>query len=238
MSSLYPVIILAGGLATRLHPMTETIPKSLVLVNGEPFIHHQLRLLQRQGIQRVVLCVGHLGEMIEQAIGNGHSFGLQVDYSFDGPMLLGTGGAIKKALPLVGDNFFVLYGDSYLTCDYVAIQSRFILSKKLGLMTVLHNNNQWDTSNVEYQQGTILDYSKRNKTSRMHHIDYGLGIFNVRAFDGSKEGAVFDLSTVHTGLLKSNQLSGIELFERFYEIGSFKGIKELEAHVDQQNNLE
>lgn len=231
-----PVIILAGGLATRLRPMTETIPKSLVLVNGEPFIHHQLRLLQNQGIREVVLCLGYLGEMVEDLIGDGHQWGLNVQYSFDGPILLGTAGAIKKALPLAGDIFFVLYGDSYLTCNYAAIQATFIASKKQGLMTVFHNKNQWDTSNVEYREGCILDYNKRQRTDRMHHIDYGLGLFNRNAFDEIEAKQTADLSVVQAQLLNKKQLAGVEVKERFYEVGSFTGINELEHYLRQTRN--
>ena len=153
LNPLQTVAILAGGLATRLRPMTETVPKSLLEVNGEPFAVHQLRLLQSKGIRRVVFCVGHLGEMIEQTIGNGSTLGLQVDYSFDGPALLGTAGAVRKALPKLGDSFFVMYGDSYLPCDYAAIARQFQTAGVLGMMTVFRNEGKWDTSNVEFEAG-------------------------------------------------------------------------------------
>ena len=153
LNPLQTVAILAGGLATRLRPMTETVPKSLLEVNGEPFAVHQLRLLQSKGIRRVVFCVGHLGEMIEQTIGNGSTLGLQVDYSFDGPALLGTAGAVRKALPRLGDSFFVMYGDSYLPCDYAAIARQFQTAGVLGMMTVFRNEGKWDTSNVEFEAG-------------------------------------------------------------------------------------
>ena len=122
------VAILAGGLATRLRPLTETIPKSLLEINGEPFALHQLRLLQSKGVRRVVLCVAHLGELIQSRIGDGRALGLHVDYSFDGPELLGTAGAIRNALPKLGESFFVMYGDSYLPCDYHAVQRAFVES--------------------------------------------------------------------------------------------------------------
>ena len=122
---MLPVAILAGGLATRLGPLTETLPKSLILINGEPFVAHQLRLLQSSGVQHVILCVGHLGNMIEQAIGDGSAFGVRVEYSYDGGALLGTAGAVKRALPRLREKFFVMYGDSYLTCDYAAIKQEF-----------------------------------------------------------------------------------------------------------------
>jgi len=176
--TLFPVVILAGGLATRLRPLTETIPKSLVNINGEPFIVHQLRLLQRNGIKKVVMCIGYLGEQIIARIGDGSEFDLQVSYVFDGPKLLGTAGAIKKALPELPEHFFVLYGDSYLPCDYAAVQKSFLNCRKQALMTVFKNNGQWDSSNVEFKFGQIINYDKKNKTDRMHYIDYGLGILS------------------------------------------------------------
>jgi NDP-sugar pyrophosphorylase family protein len=144
----FPVAILAGGLATRLAHLSRHIPKSLIEVAGRPFLHHQLIQLHDQGVHRVVLCLGHLGERVVDSVGDGSAFGLEVAYSFDGPDLQGTGGAIKRALPLLGSVFFVLYGDSYLECDYAAVQAAYQAAGKLALMTVFHNQGQWDTSNV------------------------------------------------------------------------------------------
>lgn len=129
---MLPVAILAGGLGTRLQPITATLPKALVKVNGEPFLVHQLRLLRANQIEHVVLCVGYLGEMIRESIGEGHALGLRVDYAFDGPTLRGTAGAIRNALPFLGEAFFVLYGDSYLPCDYGAVERAFLESGKQG----------------------------------------------------------------------------------------------------------
>ncbi len=178
---MLPIAILAGGLATRLRPLTETIPKSLVPIHGEPFIAHQLRLLENRGIQHVVLCVGHLGEMIRSFVRDGQAFNLSVDYSWDGPVSLGTAGAIRKALPYLGEAFFVVYGDSYLPCDYRAVEDTFVTSGKQALMTVFRNEGQWDTSNVEFHDGQITAYDKRHRTPRMHHIDYGLAVFQRSA---------------------------------------------------------
>jgi NDP-sugar pyrophosphorylase family protein len=225
------VAILAGGLATRLHPITQTVPKSLLEVNGEPFVVHQLRLLKSNGIKRVVLCVGHLGELIQRAIGDGSTLGLQVDYSFDGPALLGTAGAIRNALPKLGERFFVMYGDSYLPCDYAAIARNFESAGVLGMMTVFRNDGKWDTSNVEFEAGgseagKILAYSKTNRTSRMRYIDYGLGVFRAEAFQGLPAGKPCDLTELYSDLLQRNQLAAFEVHERFYEIGSPAGLQE------------
>src|SRR5690349_10715173 len=181
---MLPVAILAGGLATRLRPVTEKIPKALVEVNGEPFLAHQLRLLSASGIRRVTLCVGYLGEMLQAYAGDGRRFGLEVSYSFDGAELRGTAGAVAQARELLGESFFVLYGDSYLPCDYAAVERAFEESGKPALMTVYHNRDRWDTSNVEFRGGRILAYDKTVRTSAMRHIDYGLGVFHCSAFDG------------------------------------------------------
>ena len=228
---MLPIAILAGGLATRLRPITETIPKALIDIAGEPFLGHQLRLLGRAGIERVVLCVGYLGEQIRDYAGDGRAFGLQVEYAFDGPQLLGTAGAIKRALPLLGDAFFVVYGDSYLPCDYGAVAQAFLDSGKLGLMTVFRNQGQWDSSNVEFSQGQILAYDKANRTPRMQHIDYGLGVFRREAFDAVPDNRPHDLAAVYQSLLRQGQLAAWESPERFYEIGSQDGIRELTEYL-------
>jgi len=223
---LLTVAILAGGLATRLRPMTETVPKSLLEVNGEPFAVHQLRLLQANGIRRVVICIGHLGALVQRAIGDGGALGLEVDYSVDGPVLLGTAGAIKNALPKLGKTFFVMYGDSYLPCDYAAISRNFESAGVLGMMTVFRNEGKWDTSNVEFAAGKIVAYSKTNRNPRMRYIDYGLGVFRAEAFDILPVGEASDLAELYMDLLQRRQLAAYEVTERFYEIGSPEGLRE------------
>jgi N-acetyl-alpha-D-muramate 1-phosphate uridylyltransferase len=223
---LLTVAILAGGLATRLRPMTETLPKSLLEVNGEPFVVHQFRLLRTNDISRVVLCVGYLGEEIQRKIGDGSALGLQIDYSFDGHALLGTAGAIRNALPKLGEEFFVMYGDSYLPCDYSAIERNFKSAGVLGMMTVFRNEGKWDTSNVEFEAGRILAYSKKNRSPRMNYIDYGLGVFRAGAFHNLPIGKPCDLAELYQDLLQRKQLSPFEVRERFYEIGSPEGLRE------------
>jgi NDP-sugar pyrophosphorylase family protein len=223
------VAILAGGLATRLRPITEKIPKSLVPVAGRPFLADQLELLHARGIRRAVLCVGYLGEMIQRDFADGKKFGMQLDYSFDGPKLLGTGGAIKRALPLLGEEFFVLYGDSYLPVDYAPIAEFFRRSGKLGCMTVYRNEGKYDTSNVVFANGEIKVYDKKAKLPEMRHIDYGLSLFKAAAFNSHPAGQAFDLAEVMGKLVRKKQLAGYEVLERFYEIGSPAGLAELET---------
>ena len=223
-----PVAILAGGLATRLRPITEKIPKSLVPVAGKPFLAHQLELLHARGIRHAVLCIGYLGEMIQRDFGDGSAFGIRLDYSFDGAKLLGTGGAIKRALPLLGDEFFVLYGDSYLPVDYRPIADFFRRSGKLGLMTVYRNEGRYDTSNVVFRDGEIAVYDKKNRPAEMRHIDYGLSLFKAPVFASPAADRPFDLAEVMDKLVREKQLAGYEIRERFYEIGSPAGLAELE----------
>jgi NDP-sugar pyrophosphorylase family protein len=228
---MLPVAILAGGLATRLRPLTETIPKALLEIRGEPFLAHQLRLLRQHGISRAVLCVGYLGHQIRDFAGDGRAFGMRLDYSDDGPQLLGTAGALKKALPLLGDSFFTVYGDSYLPCDYAAAEQAFLDSGKVGLMTVYRNEGLWDSSNVEFSGGSIRAYDKANRTPAMRYIDYGLGVYRRQPFDALPSGERVDLTAVCQDLLHQGQLAGYEIPTRFYEIGSTKGIRELEEFL-------
>jgi NDP-sugar pyrophosphorylase family protein len=230
-----PVAILAGGLATRLRPITEKIPKSLVPVAGKPFLTHQLELLRSRGIRHAVLCVGHLGEMIEREFSH-EALGVRLDYSFDGPNLLGTGGAIKRALPMLGGEFFVLYGDSYLPIEYRPIAEFFRRTGKLGCMTVYRNEGRYDTSNVVFADGEIKTYDKKARLPEMRHIDYGLSLFKAAAFDSYSAEEPFDLAEVMARLVREKQLAGYEVKERFYEMGSPAGLKELEQLLGGQEN--
>jgi NDP-sugar pyrophosphorylase family protein len=226
-----PVAILAGGLATRLHPVTTTVPKALVDVVGRPFAEHQLDWLRSQGVEHVVFCVAHLGEMIRDALGNGARWNFHIDYVFDGGTLLGTAGALKRALPVLGEAFFVLYGDSLLTCDLPVIERAFRASGRAGLMTVFRNDDKWDRSNVLFREGRLLRYDKVNRTPEMQHIDYGLGVLTDRAVAPVPPDRPFDLATVYQRLLADDDLAGVETTDRFYEIGSPEGLEETRAFL-------
>lgn len=228
---MFPVAILAGGLGTRLGPLTRDVPKSLVEVAGEPFLAHQLRLLARAGIKHVVLCIGHLGEQIRRFAGDGQRFGLQIVYSEDGPVPLGTAGAVRKALGALGQQFFVLYGDSYLPCDYHQIQEAFRASRKPALMTLYRNEDRWDKSNVEFDGSRILAYDKANRTPRMRHIDYGLGVFDRQVFEALPEGVPYDLARLYQELLAAGDLAAYEVAERFYHIGDLEALRELDDYL-------
>jgi N-acetyl-alpha-D-muramate 1-phosphate uridylyltransferase len=228
---MFPLVLLAGGLATRLYPVTHNVPKSMLEIAGKPFIAHQLELLKKNNIEKVVICAGRLGEQILDYVGNGEKFDLDVKYSFDGEKLLGTGGAIKKALNLIENEFFIMYGDSYLDIDFNAINKYFNRFGKLGLMTVLKNENLWDKSNIIFKDGKLLKYDKRNYLPEMNYIDFGLGIVKKESFNLFNGIDEFDLADLYMKLLEKNELIGYEVFNRFYEIGSFKGIEETEKYL-------
>jgi N-acetyl-alpha-D-muramate 1-phosphate uridylyltransferase len=226
-----PVAILAGGLASRLRPITETIPKALVEVAGKPFILRQLDYLRGQGISRVVLCVGFLGEQIEAVVGDGAACGLSVSYSQDSPTLMGTGGALRQALPLLDSQFLVLYGDSYLPIDFASVELAFLNSDKPALMTVQRNADQWDKSNVLFVENVIVEYNKRVPAASMRHIDYGLGAISAQVLADENTTGPFDLADIYHRLSLSGQLAGYEVHERFYEIGSHKGLAEAADYI-------
>jgi MurNAc alpha-1-phosphate uridylyltransferase len=228
---MLPVAILAGGLATRLHPITEKIPKALVPVGGKPFIEWQLAALRDFGFRDIVLCVGFLGEMIEAQLGHGERFGLKLSYSYDGHKLKGTGGALRQALPLLSERFLILYGDSYLPIDFRAVNQVFIANGKKGIMTILKNNDQWDRSNVEYANGEITEYNKKEPNPNMSYIDYGLGGVTSKMLEKIPQDDVFDIADVYHELSVAGELGAFEVHDRFYEIGSHQGLKETEIYL-------
>jgi len=234
---MLPVAILSGGLATRMRPMTETIPKALLTVAGKPFVHYQMEALAKQGVKKVVLCVGYLGEMIEADIGDGSQFNIEVFYSYDGNKLVGTGGALKKALSVLGKEFFVLYGDSFLPINFQSVEVAYKQAKKPALMTIFQNQGRWDSSNVEFENDNLIEYNKQLPNPRMKYIDYGLSVLSAEALKNPEWGDVFDLSLVFHSLSQQSQLTGLEVFERFYEIGSPSGLADLEQFLRDKSEL-
>ena len=227
---MLPVAILAGGLGTRLGSITNFLPKVLVPVAGRPFVLRQLDYLSMQGIQRVVLCTGHHAGQIEAVVGDGSICGLQVEYSSDGETLLGTGGAVHKALAHLGNEFFVLYGDSFLTVNLSSLESAYRTTNKPSLMTVYRNKGLWDSSNVLFQNKKIIEYNKVRPRPEMQYIDCGLSILSACIFDCERVDKPLDLATIYNQLSISNRLAGYEVFDRFYEIGSPEGLKETEEY--------
>ena len=212
--------LLAGGRATRLGAIARAVPKALLDVAGRPFIDHQLDLLHRGGIRRVVLCLGHLGDQIEQYLGDGASRGMELRYSRDGDTPAGTGGAVRGALPLLADVFWIMYGDSYMDIDYRGVLAHFDSSDAMGLMTVLRNDDQWDRSNVIFEEGRLLKYDKQNRDPHMHHIDYGVQLIRREALQHMTPGERCDLADVYRDMVRRGEMSGYEVHTRFHEIGT------------------
>lgn len=229
MSRLPTICILAGGRGTRLGERVADTPKPLLEVAGEPFLLHQLRLLAANGAADVVLCVGYLGEQIEERIGR-EQFGIRIEYSSDAPGLDGTLGAIRRALPLLSERFLVLYGDTYLRLDYRAATRAWENSGCRGLMTVLRNEGRWDSSNVLFENELVLAYDKVAPNPDMHWIDYGLGGLEVSSLElvAPDEN---DLAPLYARLAELRQLCGYEVFERFYEIGNPESLAEADEFL-------
>ena len=235
---MFPIVILAGGLATRLRPITEKIPKSLIEINGLPFVYHQLELLEKKGFKNVHFCLGFLGEQVEKAVKESEYFKrLSISFSYDGNTLLGTGGTIRKIINQLPEYFFVTYGDSYLDIDFYDIQEIFELKKQrfTSLMTVYENSNLFDKSNVVFENGSIELYSKSKKDSKMAYIDYGVGILSNKCMDNYDKNIIFDLAELYENLSLKKELYGYEVFQRFYEIGSLQGIEDLSNYLNLKN---
>jgi len=231
-----PVLIPAGGLAKRLKEYAKDTPKSLIDVGGEPFISHQLKLLKREGAGKVMLLVGHLADQIKDFVKDGSAFGLDVSYSSDGPKGLGTGGCINKAWQDGGfEEFAVIYGDTYLDISMTPVYQAFKTAALPALMTVLENNNQWQVSNVEYDQQSnkIAAYDKIHPTEKMHHIDFGMSFFKKSAFDSCKKKKSFDLGLVFQTLANASLLAGYEVHRRFYDLNSPESLIETRAYLGQ-----
>jgi NDP-sugar pyrophosphorylase family protein len=226
-----PAAILAGGLARRLGAVTEATPKALVEVAGRPFVDHQLLLLHRHGIRRIVFCIGHFGEQIERHVGNGSAEGMSIRYSFDGDRLLGTAGALRRALPLLGEIFFVMYGDSYMDVAYADILDRFVHSSAPALMTVIRNDDRWDKSNVEFSGDRLIAYDKRQPSPQMKHIDYGVALLSRSVLERVPADAPFDLADLYHDLVAEGSMIGFEISRRFYEIGSPAGLEETRRYL-------
>jgi NDP-sugar pyrophosphorylase family protein len=213
------------------------MPKILLPVAGQPFADLQLAWLAEHGVRRVVLSIGHLGELVRHHVGRGDRWGLEVEYCDDGEHPRGTGGALRLAIDegLVDERFLVMYGDSYLDIDVGAVWRRFIDSGAAGLMTVLHNRGEWDASNADYADGWVRRYEKGASASGstgLDFIDYGLLAFTAAAIKSAiSEGSEGDLATIQSGLALSGCLAGYEATERFYEVGSPEGLRDLEAKL-------
>jgi NDP-sugar pyrophosphorylase family protein len=227
-------VVLAGGLGTRMRPQTEDIPKSMVMVRGAPFVEHQLSLLAAQGFDRAVLCIGHLGSLVRSFVGDGGRWGIRVEYSDEGEHLRGTAGALRVALDagLLEERFAVVYGDSYLPIDVRPIWAAALAESRPALMTVRREPGHRETPNVIFDHGIVSLYDKRERLPEMQHVDYGLTVMRRDLVaEYALIGAVVDLADVFHTLSMQGLLAGVEVAERFYEIGSSEGLAELDVYL-------
>ena len=226
------VVILAGGMAARLGPRTKTTPKALLPIAGRPFLAWQLEAIARSGYHDVLLCIGHFGEQIQEFLGDGAAFGVAVTYSQDGPHLLGTGGALRRALDFLAPRFLVTYGDSYLPFDYGApLRDLAAHPEALGTMSVFENAGAWDASNTEVRGELVARYEKGAKDSALRYIDYGAIALAREAIAARESDTVFGLDAVQAALAQQGRLRAYIAPERFYEIGSERGIHDLETKL-------
>jgi N-acetyl-alpha-D-muramate 1-phosphate uridylyltransferase len=225
-------VILAGGLATRMRPHTLHTPKAMIEVRGRPFIAWQLEKIAASGYSDVVLCVGHLGDRLRDFVGNGGHFDLSVRYSDDGPRLLGTAGALRQALPLLAQTFLVTYGDSYLPFDYSApLRDLDSQADALATMSVFPNSGRWDESNTAISGQRVLRYEKGQKDPALDHIDYGALALRREVIAALSPGQPHGLDAIQSRLANAGKLRAYPTEERFYEIGSPAGLKDLEEYL-------
>lgn len=229
------MVILAGGLATRMRPLTETIPKSMLPINGKPFLTYQLDFVKNNDIKDVVLCVGHLSDSIIDFFRDGKRFGVNIKYSVEKDRLLGTAGALKDAENLLSDEFFVMYGDSYLFIDLNEVFKFFKTSYKLALMTIYENHDNFDKSNVSIEGNLIKEYCKNRTSKDMIYIDYGISLFNKKALELVPHNEPCSLEELFTQLITMRELLAFETTQRFYEIGSMKGLEEFRQFIQRRS---
>lgn len=225
------MVILAGGIGTRMRPLTEGRPKAMIMVGDRPFLEHQIELLRKNRITEIVLCVGYLAHHIKAYFGNGSGFGVDISYSEERGELLGMAGALKKAEPLLAEEFLAINGDSYLLLDYAAIMSRFRQRDELGLMVIYRNHDRQRASNVAIDGELVTIYDSNKRSPEMTHIDAGLWALRKRALSLIPPRCPVSQGQFFHKLIERNQLLAFEVSQRFYEIGSFNGLAEFEQLI-------
>lgn len=224
-------VILAGGFGMRMRPVTKSLPKALLKVRGKCFLEHQIDLLKKSGFRALVLCVHYRADLIRADFGDGSAVGVEITYSEEIEKPLGTAGALKNAAPLLHDPFMVIYGDSYLPVDYGEIVSYFAEHDEPALMTVYKNDNRYDTSNVRIDGERVVAYDKRNTSGNLVYIEYGLNIFRKSVLDLIPAGRSYSLGELFKELIRKRQLIAFETAQRFYEIGSREGLRDMENYL-------
>jgi NDP-sugar pyrophosphorylase family protein len=232
-------VILAGGLGTRMRPLTSRVPKALIPVGDTPFAHYQLTWLANHGVAEVVYSIAVLGDMIRDFVGNGRRWGLSVSYVEDGKELVGTAGALRRVYDagLLHDSFLVLYGDSFLPFDFRQLTQAFERQTRPAMMAVYRNQGRYDTGNVQYADGVVRLYRKGGPGATqpdMNYIDYGVSVLRrVIIVDHVAAGDTKDLADIYHRLSVESRLAGWEVGERFYEVGSPAGLRDFEGWVAQ-----
>ena len=224
---------MAGGLATRLRPLTDAVPKAMVDIQGKPFLEYQLDLLRRNGVDDIVLCVGHLADQVREHFGDGRALGVRLQYSDEGLKLMGTSGALKKAQPLLAEMFFVLDGDSYLALDYRGIMTGFEGRDKLALMVVYKNHDRYDKSNTAIDGGMVTAYDRGQKIPGLVHIHAGLSVLRREALALIPGDRPSSQDELWSGLIARGQLMAFTASSRFYEVGSVSGLAEFRRRAKQ-----
>jgi NDP-sugar pyrophosphorylase family protein len=224
-------VILAGGLGTRLQPLTRSVPKPMVNVHDRPFLEYELTLLAQNGITDVVLCVGYLGEQVLRHFGSGRTLGIQIQYSWDGEQLVGPIGALKNAESLLEDSFFVLYGDAYLRLDYQALMDSILFSNRLGAMAVLHNYDEYGPSDLLVEDGIVKEYDKKHSRPELEWVNFGVSALRRQALQLVEPRRFCDEETFYGQLIAQRQLIAFEVKDRFYEIGNPSGLEQFRSFI-------
>ena len=223
------VIIIAGGLGTRLGQLTLNQPKSMIQILGKPFIEYQFDLLTKGSVTDVVLCLGYQGKQIADYCGDGRKFGVNLRYSFEDKPL-DTAGAIKLAEPLLEEYFFTLYGDSYVFIDFKDMLSSIRKGNKIGAMSVFQNQDRFDKSNTAVVDGGVTFYSKEQRAN-LKYIDYGVNLFRKEVLKLIPNGEPYSMGTLFNQLIGRQELLAYEVKKRFFEIGSVNGLTEFTEYV-------
>ena len=223
---------MAGGLATRIRPLTNKIPKSMISIEGKPFLQYQIELLSCYGIKDIILCVGYMGEKIENCFENGNKYNTRIIYSYEKEKLLGTGGALKMTEPYLDEKFYLIWGDSYVRLNYKKMFDFHLKNSKNFdvTMAIFYNIRNFDKSNIVYKNGSIKKYDK-NSTDNMKYIDSGVMVLNKKLLSRIPNREVFQIENLFTKLAKEEKIKPFLIKKRYYEIGSLEGLNQFSKFV-------
>jgi len=225
------MVIICGGLATRLGNLSKNIPKSMIDIEGKPFLLYQIENLKKNNIKDILLCVGHLSEKIIDYFGDGKKFGVNITYSYDKDKALGPIGAVKNAEKLLDDEFFIMYGDSYLSVDFQDAYNYFKKNNKPSMMVVYKNNDKFDKSNLIIKDNLVVGYGDKERTKDMKYIDYGTSLLTKNCLKFVPNNEFFSTGKFFSKLIKERNLRAYEVFKRFYHIGNPESLEEFRNFI-------